>query len=157
IPSYYEPFGLVALEAMAAGTPVIASSVGGLKHTVVHRGTGMLIPPRDSVALTAAIEDVFNAPVQWETYGIAGRKWVQGNFSSAAVTAKIHALYQSLTFTESVREAIDTQKLTSILAAQLQNLHQFKGLDLSKRPELLDRLLKSLSQKHLRLGRAALK
>lgn len=36
VPSYYEPFGLVAIEAMAAGTPVIASNVGGLQHTVVH-------------------------------------------------------------------------------------------------------------------------
>lgn len=151
IPSYYEPFGLVALEAMAAGTPVIASSVGGLKHTVVDRVTGMSIPPRDPIALTTAIENVFETPSQWETYGIAGQKWVEANFSSAAVTAKIHHLYQSLTLTESVREAIDTQKLTSVLASQLQNLHQFKGLDLSKKPELLDRLLTFLSRQHTRL------
>jgi glycosyltransferase involved in cell wall biosynthesis len=150
IPSYYEPFGLVALEAMAAGTPVIASGVGGLKHTIVHRSTGMLVPPRDSAALAAAIEEVFNEPWRWEYYGMAGCKWVNANFSSAAVTAKIHELYRSLTLSASVQEVIDTPELTPNLIAQLQNLPHFQGVDLSKQPELLDRLIKSLGNKRTR-------
>ncbi len=149
IPSYYEPFGLVALEAMAAGTPVIASNVGGLKHTIVNHGTGLLISPRDPDVLAAAIEDVFHAPVQWKTYGVTGRKWVQDNFSSTAVTAKIEHLYRSLTLTESLQEAIDNKTLSPRLAAQIQNLPQFKG-DCSQQQELLDRLFQSLDHKHVR-------
>jgi glycosyltransferase involved in cell wall biosynthesis len=46
VPSHYEPFGLVAIEAMASGTPVVASNVGGLQFTVVHEETGLLAPPK---------------------------------------------------------------------------------------------------------------
>jgi D-inositol-3-phosphate glycosyltransferase len=115
IPSYYEPFGSIALEAMAAGTPVIASSVGGLKHTVIHRETGMLIPPNQPTALAAALKDVFGDPCQWAAYGNAGRQWVRDNFSAAGVVAEIQSLYQSLTLAESVQAASDTQKLNPSL------------------------------------------
>lgn len=56
MPSHYESFGMVALEAMACGTPVIASDVGGLSKLVRHEETGYLVPPRDPVALADAIE-----------------------------------------------------------------------------------------------------
>ena len=55
IPSHYEPFGLVAIEAMACGTPVVASDVGGLSFTVVPDETGLLVPPQDAGALAQAI------------------------------------------------------------------------------------------------------
>lgn len=58
IPSYYEPFGLVAIEAIACGTPVIASKVGGLRFTVHPEETGLLVPPRDVEALAQGIERV---------------------------------------------------------------------------------------------------
>jgi len=51
VPSHYESFGLVALEAMACGTPVIASRVGGLQHTVEDSVTGFLVPAGDPDAL----------------------------------------------------------------------------------------------------------
>jgi D-inositol-3-phosphate glycosyltransferase len=51
MPSHYESFGLVALEAMACGTPVIASRVGGLPYNVLDGITGILVPDRDPVAL----------------------------------------------------------------------------------------------------------
>jgi glycosyltransferase involved in cell wall biosynthesis len=58
IPSYYEPFGLVAIEAIACGTPVIASKVGGLRFTINPEETGLLVPPRDVEALAQGIERV---------------------------------------------------------------------------------------------------
>lgn len=58
IPSYYEPFGLVAIEAIACGTPVVASKVGGLRFTIQPEETGLLVPPKDEMALADAIEQV---------------------------------------------------------------------------------------------------
>jgi glycogen(starch) synthase len=55
VPSYYEPFGLTALEAMAAGAPVVVSDTGGLGETVVHGETGLKVPPADPGALAAGI------------------------------------------------------------------------------------------------------
>jgi glycosyltransferase involved in cell wall biosynthesis len=55
---WYEPFGLVALEAMACGVPVVASRVGGLAETVVDGVSGLTVPPRDPEALRAAVATV---------------------------------------------------------------------------------------------------
>ncbi|MBY4127592.1 glycosyltransferase [Rhodococcus fascians] len=52
---WYEPFGIVPLEAMACGIPVVASAVGGLLDTVVDGGTGTLVPPRDPVSVANAV------------------------------------------------------------------------------------------------------
>jgi D-inositol-3-phosphate glycosyltransferase len=58
VPSRYESFGLVAVEAMACGLPVVASRAGGLKFTVEEEISGLLVPPADSDALAAALERV---------------------------------------------------------------------------------------------------
>lgn len=58
VPSHYEPFGLVAIESMACGTPVVASNVGGLKFTVLPEQTGLLAPPQDIVAFATAIDRI---------------------------------------------------------------------------------------------------
>ncbi|MEZ4590477.1 MAG: glycosyltransferase [Chloroflexota bacterium] len=58
MPSHYESFGMVALEAMAMGTPVIASEVGGLAHLVKHGVTGYHVPSRDPEALAARIYEL---------------------------------------------------------------------------------------------------
>lgn len=55
VPSLYEPFGLVALEALACGVPVIATITGGLKEIVVDRECGLLVPPGDTEALSRAL------------------------------------------------------------------------------------------------------
>jgi len=55
VPSFVEAFGLVALEALACGIPVVAANVGGLKEIVVDGESGLLVPPRDSAALARAV------------------------------------------------------------------------------------------------------
>ena len=62
MPSHYESFGLVALEAMACGTPVIASRVGGLTYTVLHGVTGLHVPERDPEALAREIIRLIQDP-----------------------------------------------------------------------------------------------
>jgi D-inositol-3-phosphate glycosyltransferase len=62
VPSDYESFGMVALEAMATGTPVIVSSVGGLVHLVQDGVTGLTTPPRDPAALALRMRQLLEAP-----------------------------------------------------------------------------------------------
>jgi D-inositol-3-phosphate glycosyltransferase len=96
VPSYYEPFGLVAIEAMAAGTPVIASKVGGLQYSIADGETGLLVPPQEPDALASAISSVLNDRSRSSAMGKAGAARVESQFSCAAVAAKINKLYGSL-------------------------------------------------------------
>ena len=96
VPSHYEPFGLVAIEAMASGTPVIASDVGGLQFTVVDEKTGLLAPPKDVQAFAHAIDRILSAP-QWRNQlGKTARKRVEDKFSWQGVATQLSELYASL-------------------------------------------------------------
>ncbi|EDY47333.1 glycosyltransferase [Streptomyces clavuligerus] len=61
VPSHYEPFGLVAVESMACGTPVVATRVGGLRWSVADPSVGTLVPPRNPAALAKALVDVLTS------------------------------------------------------------------------------------------------
>jgi D-inositol-3-phosphate glycosyltransferase len=96
VPSHYEPFGLVAIEAMASGTPVVASDVGGLQFTVVSKETGLLCPPQDEVAFAGAIDSILSIPEwRWEM-GQNARTRVEKMFSWDGVAAQLTELYTKL-------------------------------------------------------------
>jgi glycosyltransferase involved in cell wall biosynthesis len=96
VPSHYEPFGLVAIEAMASGTPVVASDVGGLQFTVVSEQTGLLAPPKDEVAFAAAINQILSDRNYRNKLGQAARKRVETKFSWEGVAAQLSELYIEL-------------------------------------------------------------
>ncbi|HIK35545.1 MAG TPA: glycosyltransferase family 1 protein [Thermosynechococcus sp. M98_K2018_005] len=96
VPSYYEPFGLVAIEAMACGTPVIASAVGGLQFTVIPEETGLLVPPQDATALAKAIQRILADPAWARTLGENGRERVQALFNWEAIALQMGQLYRQL-------------------------------------------------------------
>ncbi len=73
VPSYFESFGLVALEALQMERPVIASNVGGLPEIVSHGETGLLVPPHDPIALAHAIEEILTHPEEGIRMGKEGR------------------------------------------------------------------------------------
>uniref|UniRef100_UPI00047CB0E6 glycosyltransferase family 4 protein n=1 Tax=Clostridium beijerinckii TaxID=1520 RepID=UPI00047CB0E6 len=60
IPSTYEPFGLVALEAMASGKPIVVTSVGGLKDIPINNESGIIIPPGDENAIVEAVDKILS-------------------------------------------------------------------------------------------------
>ncbi len=97
VPSHYEPFGLVAIEAMASATPVVASDVGGLQFTVVPEETGLLAPPKDDVAFAEAIDRILSlAPDARNKMGQAARKRVEKMFSWEGVATQLGGLYEDL-------------------------------------------------------------
>ncbi|MCP2732035.1 glycosyltransferase family 4 protein [Limnofasciculus baicalensis] len=96
VPSHYEPFGLVAIEAMACGTPVVASDVGGLQFTVVSEETGLLTPPKDEVAFGQAIDRILTNPEWRNKLGEAGRRIVESKFSWDGVAYQLSDLYTAL-------------------------------------------------------------
>ncbi|AFY36303.1 glycosyltransferase [Calothrix sp. PCC 7507] len=96
VPSHYEPFGLVAIEAMASRTPVVASNVGGLQFTVVPEVTGLLVPPKDEVAFAAAIDRILTNPDWGKQLGETGRQRVEIAFSWDSVASRLAQLYTRL-------------------------------------------------------------
>lgn len=96
VPSHYEPFGLVAIEAMASETPVVASDVGGLQFTVIPEETGLLAPVKDDAAFAQAIDRILANPDWRNQLGRAGRDRVEEMFSWDGVASQLGKLYQQV-------------------------------------------------------------
>ncbi|MCQ1986172.1 glycosyltransferase [Arthrobacter sp. zg-Y844] len=91
---WYEPFGIVPLEAMACGVPVVASAVGGLIDTVVHGRTGLHVPPRDPAALAAALSELLQNPRYARRLGVAGKQRASARYSWDRVALETEQAYQ---------------------------------------------------------------
>ncbi|MDP9431255.1 MAG: glycosyltransferase [Actinomycetota bacterium] len=94
---WYEPFGIVPLEAMACGVPVIASAVGGLIDTVVDGVTGVHVPPRHPAALAASIKELLSDEDRRRAYGAAGAARARGRYTWARVAAGTLQTYRAVT------------------------------------------------------------
>ncbi|MGP7995713.1 MAG: glycogen synthase [Streptosporangiaceae bacterium] len=95
-PSLYEPLGIVNLEAMACGTAVVGSRVGGIPEVVADGETGLLVPPDDPAALAAALNALVLDPARAAAMGAAGRKRAAAEFGWDAIAAQTVQLYQDL-------------------------------------------------------------
>jgi starch synthase len=102
-PSVYEPLGIVNLEAMACGIPVVASDVGGIPEVVVGGETGVLVPyaAADATAyeagLATAIDSVLDDPGRARDMGSAGRARAEANFSWTTIAEQTVAIYAAVT------------------------------------------------------------
>ncbi len=109
-PSIYEPFGIINLEAMACGTPVVASNVGGIKEVVIHGETGFLVsldqmkespfeatnPDRFSRDLAGRVNELMSDPAKRKAFGAAGRRRVEEKFGWSAIARQTADLYETL-------------------------------------------------------------
>ncbi|MBV8086566.1 MAG: glycosyltransferase [Chloroflexi bacterium] len=95
VPSYSESFGMVAVEAMACGTPVVASRVGGLRSTVVDGETGFLVPAHDAGAFARRIRQLLDSDELRRRMGQAGVQ-AASRYRWPAVARQTETLYRSL-------------------------------------------------------------
>jgi glycosyltransferase involved in cell wall biosynthesis len=94
VPSIWpEPFPRSALEAAAAGVPVVGTASGGIPLIVEHRRTGLLVPPRDAHALAAAILELWQDETSARRLGLAASEHVKATFSAARIAALAETFY----------------------------------------------------------------
>ncbi len=91
---WYEPFGIVPLEAMACGIPVVAAAVGGLTDSVVDHGTGLHVPPKDPAAIAEALATLLASPALRAKLGRAGERRAKARFSWNRIAAETEKAYQ---------------------------------------------------------------
>ncbi|HSJ72729.1 MAG TPA: glycosyltransferase, partial [Miltoncostaeaceae bacterium] len=90
---WYEPFGIVPLEAMACGVPVVAASVGGMVDTVVHGVTGVHVPPRRPARIAEAVAGLLADPERRAALGAAGVRRARERYTWERVAAGTMAAY----------------------------------------------------------------
>ena len=93
---WYEPFGIVPLEAMACGVPVVASAVGGLVDTVVDGRTGLHVPPRRPREVARALRALLDDPELRRSMGAAGLRRARGRYSWDTVAASTLGAYETV-------------------------------------------------------------
>jgi glycogen synthase len=93
LPSHYEPFGIVALEAAATGTPLVTSTAGGLGEAVIDGQTGLSFAPRDVAGLGAAVRVVLDDPEAAQRRAIAARERLTADFDWQTVARETAQVY----------------------------------------------------------------
>lgn len=95
-PAYAEAFGLVLIEAISLGLPVVSSNCDGVPEIVVDGETGRLVPPRNSEVLTKTVLEMLNDRKRMEKFGSAGRSRVLKVYDLEKVVSRLEELYEEL-------------------------------------------------------------
>jgi D-inositol-3-phosphate glycosyltransferase len=95
VPSLHESFGLVALEAMASGLPVVATRTGGMQMTVQHGASGFLVDPIDPADMAQRLLTLWRSPLVREHMGMRGARAAR-DYSWPVVAEQVACLYESL-------------------------------------------------------------
>jgi glycogen(starch) synthase len=95
VPSLYEPFGIVALEALAAGAPLVAAASGGMAEVLEGTDAGLLVPPGDAGSLAQAVERMLHEPGLAQASAAAGERLVTSAYSWDAVVRPTLEVYRA--------------------------------------------------------------
>ena len=112
---WYEPFGITPLEAMACGTPVIGSNVGGVKYTVRDGVTGFLVPPKNPEALATKLRILYRQPTRRAQLARQAIAWVNERFTWQTVAAQISDVYEELLTPVAARSAPKPTPATQVV------------------------------------------
>ncbi|MEU4157197.1 glycosyltransferase family 4 protein [Actinoplanes sp. NPDC026670] len=115
VPSIYEPFGMVALEAAAAGTPVAAAGTGGLEEIIEHGVTGVKFPSGDPSALAEATGWVLGDRDYARSLALRARERVRADFNWPAIADRTAAVYAQAQATDADRVAREAEHLLAQL------------------------------------------
>ncbi len=96
VPSIYEPFGIVALEGMAAGVPVVASQIGGLAEVINHDHTGVFVYPRSPKSIAWGIDHVLSNPEHGKWLTRNAREIIQKFYSWEIIAMKTVKVYEEV-------------------------------------------------------------
>ena len=96
VPSIYETFPMVVLEAMACSKPVIASNVGGIRSMIKHGKNGFLVKPKDVRGLEIFINKLYEDPNLGRKMGMFGRELLEKEFTVDKMIDKTLKVYESL-------------------------------------------------------------
>jgi D-inositol-3-phosphate glycosyltransferase len=105
---WYEPFGITPVEAMACGTPVIGSDVGGIKYTVQDGKTGYLVPPDDPDILAERLADLYGNPVRMRHFSQQSIRRVNELFTWQKVADSIGRMYEKVLTGAEPEEQMET-------------------------------------------------
>jgi glycosyltransferase involved in cell wall biosynthesis len=94
-PSEHEIFGLVPLEALLAGTPVVVANDSGCGEVIASTGGGLVVPG-DVAAIASAIEHVLGAPAHWRTAAVHASRRVRATYAAEHVCARLEAVYREV-------------------------------------------------------------
>ncbi|MBI5667906.1 MAG: glycosyltransferase [Chloroflexi bacterium] len=111
---WYEPFGMTPLEAMACGTPVIGSNVGGIKFSVADGKTGYLVTPKNPVELADRLHELFSNQKLQSYFRQNALHRVNSLFTWSKVAHMVSDLYEKVAFTYETQDTFHESKLTII-------------------------------------------
>jgi glycosyltransferase involved in cell wall biosynthesis len=103
---WYEPFGIVPLEIMACGKPMVGSAVGGLLDTVTDGETGLLVPAHQPRKAAAAVRSLLDDPGLRESMGRAARRKIEEHYDWARVSEATEAVYEQMLAAQSTTRTL---------------------------------------------------
>lgn len=128
---WYEPFGITPIEAMACGTPVIGTEVGGIKFTVKDNETGYLVPPNQPELLAERLLHLSENPQLRSLFGQQAMRRCQEHFTWQKVTSAIAALYEEVLSGTPITAGVDANQFALLdrgFAAMMRTVQQSQRL-----------------------------